>query len=97
MCGTLKSSYQGWEITVRCLKFHAAANRRGQGESFTASGRAVLHDATYNAHWTDARPQVITLGGRIFDSTATCAQVLQAEMTILLDALKRIPPQPLPC
>jgi hypothetical protein len=79
------------------LEVSCSGQPAGKGESFTASGRAVLHDATYNAHWTDARPQVITLGGRIFDSTTTCAQVLQAEMTILLDALKRIPPQPLPC
>ena len=92
MCGTLKSSYQGWEITVRCLKFHASANRHGQGDSYTASGRAVLRDTAQDAQWTDARPQVVTLGGRIFDSTATCAQVLHAEITIMLDALKKIAP-----
>lgn len=92
MC-VLKTTYQGWSITVRCLKFQARANMRGDGDSFTASGRAVLHDAANDGAWTDARPQVITLRGRIFDTTATCSQVLLAEMRVMLDALRKTPEQ----
>ncbi len=91
MGATLRASYEGWDITVRCLKFRAKANTGGNGASFTASGRAVRRDAANDADWVDARPQVVTLGGRIFDTTATCAQVLLGEMTVLLDALKKIP------
>lgn len=91
MSGILKASYDGWDITVRCLKFRARANTGGDGASFTASGRAVRHDAANDQDWIDARPQVVTLGGRIFDTTATCAMVLLEEMTIMLDALKKNP------
>ncbi len=91
MAGTMRTHYKGWDITVRCLKFRAHANTRGVQSSFTASGRAVLGDPSGNAEWTDARPQTVTLGGRIFDSTATCAEVLLAEIQIMIDALKRAP------
>lgn len=90
MSETLKTSYEGWDITVRCLRFRSPVNQRaGHGASFTASGRAVLRSADSEREWTDSRPQVVTLGGRIFDTTATCAQVLLAEITVLIDALKR--------
>lgn len=88
MDGTLRTNYKGWDITVRCLKFRARANTHGQ-PSFTASGRAVLGDAANDGEWTDARPQVVTLGGRIFDTTTTCTQVLVAEIQVMIDALKR--------
>ena len=91
MCDTLKTSYEGWNITVRCMRFNAASNGGdGNSGSFTASGRAVLKNADEERAWTDSRPQVVTLGGRIFDTTATCAQVLLAELTVLIDALKRV-------
>ena len=91
MSETMRTSYEGWDITVRCLRFRAPANQgEGNSASFTASGRAVLRHADGDRHWTDSRPQVVTLGGRIFDTTATCAQVLLAEITILIDALKRV-------
>ena len=90
MC-VLKTTHKGWSITVRCLKFRARANMQGSGDSFTASGRAVLHDVGNDGDWTDARPQVVTLGGRIFDTTATCSQVLLAEMRVMLDALRKVP------
>lgn len=90
MTDTLKMRYDGWDITVRCLRFHSPQNH-GQGgkHSYTASGRAVRHSAEDDGDWTDARPQVATLSGRIFDSTATCAEVLMAEMTVLIDALRK--------
>lgn len=91
MAGTMRTTYKGWDITVRCLKFRAPANTRGNLHTFTASGRAVLGDNASNGEWTDARPQVVTLGGRIFDTTATCAEVLTAEIQVLIDALKRTP------
>ncbi len=90
MDGTLRTNYKGWDITVRCLKFRARANTHGL-PSFTASGRAVLGHAANDGEWTDARPQVVTLGGRIFDTTATCTDVLVAEMQVMIDALKRTP------
>ena len=86
MSDTLKTSYAGWDIKVRCLQFRSPASQRA---SFTASGRAVLRNADRERDWTDSRPQVVTLRGRIFDTTATCAQVLLAEITVLIDALKR--------
>ena len=90
MSETLKTTYEGWDITVRCLRSDSPANQRaGNGPSFTASGRAVLRRTDSERDWTDSRPQVVTFGGRIFDSTATCAQVLLAEITVLIDALKR--------
>ena len=90
MSETLRTSYQGWDITVRCLRFRSPANQgAGNQACYTASGRAVLHDVDGERDWTDSRPQVVTLGGRIFDTTATCAQVLLAEITVLIDALKR--------
>lgn len=91
MAGTMRTTYKGWDITVRCLKYRAPANTAGALESFTASGRAVLTDNAANADWTDPRPHVVTLGGRIFDTTATCTAVLIAEIHILIDALKRAP------
>jgi hypothetical protein len=91
MGSTLKTTYEGWHITVRCLKFRARANTGGNANSFTASGRAVRENQAEDGEWTDARPQVVTLGGRIFDTTANCAQVLLAEMTVMLDALKKLP------
>ncbi|MEJ7805578.1 MAG: hypothetical protein WKG03_06620, partial [Telluria sp.] len=91
MCDTLRTSYEGWDITVRCLRFRAGSGERnGNSGSFTASGRAVLKNAAEERAWTDSRPQVVTLGGRIFDTTASCAQVLLAELTVLIDALKRV-------
>ncbi len=90
MSDTLRTSYEGWDITVRCLRFRSPANRAAGNEaSFTASGRAVLSNTDAERNWTDSRPQVVTLGGRIFDTTATCAQVLLAEITVLIDALKK--------
>lgn len=90
MSDTMRTSYEGWDITVRCLRFRSPANRAaGDEASFTASGRAVLNNVAAERNWTDSRPQVVTLGGRIFDTTATCAQVLLAEITVLIDALKK--------
>jgi hypothetical protein len=91
MASTLKTTYQGWHITVRCLKFRARANTGGNADSYTASGRAVRENDAADGDWTDARPQVATLGGRIFNTTGSCAQVLLAEMTVMLDALKKLP------
>lgn len=91
MPDTLKMSYDGWDITVRCLRFHAPRNLgEGSKHSYTASGRAVRQSNEGDASWTDSRPQVATLGGRIFDTTATCAEVLMAEMTVLIDALRKV-------
>ncbi len=90
MSETLRTNYKGWDITVRCLRFRSPANQRvGKTDNYTASGRAVLRDAGSESDWTDSRPQVVTLGGRIFDTTATCGQALLAEITVLIDALKR--------
>ena len=91
MAGTMRTTYKGWDITVRCLKFRAPANTGGALASFTASGRAVLSDTAANGEWTDPRPHVVTLGGRVFDTTSTCTAILVADMHILIDALKRAP------
>lgn len=91
MAGTMKTTYKGWDITVRCLKFRAPENTGGAPASYTASGRAVLSDTSTNGEWTDPRPHVVTLSGRIFDTTAACTEVLTAEIQILIDALKRAP------
>ena len=88
---TMRTSHEGWSITVRCLRYRAKANISGPGHSFTASGRAVRQDSEGDHDWMDSRPQVVTLGGRIFDTTATCSEVLLAEITVLIDALKRRP------
>lgn len=93
MGGTLKSSYMGWDITVRCLKFQAPDEVSGFADRFTASGHAVLQETATDSDWIDARIQVLTLHGQIFDTAAACADALLAQMRVLLDSLKRQPPR----
>lgn len=93
MDGTLKSSYKGWDITVRCLKFQVPDKLPGLADCYTASGHAVLQDAATDGDWIDARIQALTLHGQIFDSAAACADALLAQMRELLDSLKRLPPR----
>ena len=95
MSDTLKMSYEGWDITVRCMRFQLAAHAGADGhpagkESYTASGRAIRLSDEGDDNWTDSRPQVATLNGRIFDTTATCAEVLMAEMRVLIDGLRKV-------
>ena len=54
MSDTLKANYEGWDITVRRLRFHSPAKLcNGDGASFTASGRAVLRSPDAQSLWTD--------------------------------------------
>lgn len=94
MGGTLKATYLGWDITIRCLKFRPPASMPGSGDRFTASGHAVLQDTASDGDWIDARIQVLSLHGKIYCTAAACAEVLLAEMRVLLDALRRLPPLP---
>lgn len=91
MSDTLKTSYDGWDITVRCMRFRVPMPKgEGGRNSYTASGWATRANDEGDTNWTDSRTQVATLGGRIFDTTATCADVLMTEMRALIDGLRRI-------
>ena len=91
MADTLRMSYDGWDITVRCLRFRSPENQGTSSKhSYTASGRAVRQSTVDDGTWTDSRPQVATLGGRVFDTTASCSEVLMAEMRVLIDALRKV-------
>ena len=57
---------------------------------FTASAHAALQQPSKSGDiWVDARPQVVTLGERVFASGGQCLEVLFAEVKELIDALKK--------
>jgi hypothetical protein len=89
MSGTLKTSYRGWSIDVRCLQKQALNVGPRERRSFTATGHAVLHGEHDRREWVDSRPQIVTLGDRIFDTASVCSDVLLAEIKVLIDALKK--------
>ena len=57
---------------------------------YTASGHAVLQSGIEDGgRWVDPRPQTVTLGNRVFETPETCLEVLQSEIRVLIDALKK--------
>jgi hypothetical protein len=89
MTGKLKTNYRGWNIAVKCEQQPVSVGVTAEPERFTATGHAILHDALDYHAWVDWRPQIVTLGERIFDSSALSIDALLDEIRMLIDALKR--------
>lgn len=91
MTSTLNTTYRGWHIAVRCLPQPLVMAMSSAPQGFTATGRAVLHDSLDHSGWIDSRPQTVTLGERMYHTSAICTDVLLGEIRMLIDALKREP------
>jgi hypothetical protein len=89
MTGTLKTTYRGWHIAVKCVQQPVTVGMSSESERFTATGHAILHDALDYHAWVDWRPQIVTLGERIFHTSALSIDALHDEIRMLIDALKR--------
>ncbi len=89
MSGTLRTSYRGWNIAVRCLSKGASAARTPSAGTHTATARASLSDADNRCEWIDPRPQTLMVLSRDFDTHTHCSQAVLAEIKILIDGLKR--------
>ncbi|MDL2354541.1 MAG: hypothetical protein QFF03_04725 [Pseudomonadota bacterium] len=89
MSRTLRTSYRGWEIATRCLPLPSLLGSVGRQRRFASSAHAVLFKDQCPDAWVDCRPQKISMGAQVHDTTTTCGEVLLAEMKLLIDGLKK--------
>jgi len=88
MSTPFQREYRGWNITIHCME--RVMTPESITPTFTASAHATLLQPSKNGDiWVDARPQVVTLGERVFSTGGQCLEVLLAEVKELIDALKK--------
>jgi len=85
MSHVVQETYRGWEITIRCSHIASKIHPR----KYAAIAEAELQPGQNPSEWVDPRMQVLSTGGRSFQSGEICINALLDETRQLIDALRK--------